>query len=392
VSKNAIYLSGWEYNRLLAEDPVEYRQSALPAQALWDGAAQFWLFEKVYCLKESLDGETAAAADLGWTTGTIFNDLRRRGFLHTVDLPKLVAEDAELGSELRKAWSALRPAYGAPENLLALLQDARDDELEAIKLQLMSPILLRFNCLQNISPNSIRHWIQEGVSGQENRHVEEGMRALIRPIAEERQLLRAHFILCRRPGTGVSQTLKKKQEEVEERIQKPMIPHLLAGILPQEEYHDALRGTASVYAPINEQLLTDYWRNVDRLERLRDIAKQEIWKDLHGDWLPRLDQDPSFLPQFKTMIRDAVLRSKFDPYLKSTTDMAIANAVQPAITGLSGVIASTLTGDAGSIGVATAVGLQVGDWAKRNLDELHKGWRKRSENLTMFYQRVRRTL
>ena len=38
-SYSNIYLSGWEYNRLLSKDPTEPRISALPAEILWNGAA-----------------------------------------------------------------------------------------------------------------------------------------------------------------------------------------------------------------------------------------------------------------------------------------------------------------------------------------------------------------
>ncbi len=54
-----------------AADPLDSIVSGLPAQCLWEGAAQFFWFEKVYCTKESFDGELAAADDLGWTTGHI---------------------------------------------------------------------------------------------------------------------------------------------------------------------------------------------------------------------------------------------------------------------------------------------------------------------------------
>lgn len=81
----AIYLSGWEYNRILRESPLEPVASGLPAQVLWDGAAQLWMYETAYCTKEALLGDLAAYEEVGWTTGRIFEDLRRRGFLTPLD-------------------------------------------------------------------------------------------------------------------------------------------------------------------------------------------------------------------------------------------------------------------------------------------------------------------
>jgi hypothetical protein len=81
VSITSVYLSGWEYNRLIGDDPTAPMASALPAQCLWEGAGQFFLFEKVYCTKESYEGELAAAEDMGWSTGHIFKKLHDEGIL-----------------------------------------------------------------------------------------------------------------------------------------------------------------------------------------------------------------------------------------------------------------------------------------------------------------------
>ncbi len=65
MATDSIFLSGWEYNRVLRSDPFQSVTSGLPAQALWNGSAQFWMFKDVYCTKESLIGDLAAAEDLG---------------------------------------------------------------------------------------------------------------------------------------------------------------------------------------------------------------------------------------------------------------------------------------------------------------------------------------
>ena len=84
MPNNSIFLSGWEYNRLLYDDPLASRNSGIPAQVLWNGCAQFWLFEKVYVTEEAYSGDVAAEDELGWSSGYIF-------------WPAPGSEDTELG-------------------------------------------------------------------------------------------------------------------------------------------------------------------------------------------------------------------------------------------------------------------------------------------------------
>ncbi len=88
MALDSIFLSGWEYNRILSASPLAPMVSGLPAPILWSGGAHFWLFKNVYCTTESFDGDYAAYKDLGWSTGFIFADLKRRGFLKTVGVLK----------------------------------------------------------------------------------------------------------------------------------------------------------------------------------------------------------------------------------------------------------------------------------------------------------------
>lgn len=111
MNKDSIFLTGWEYNRVLASDPTAPIVSGLPAQALWDGAAQFWLFKNVYCTTEALNGDLAAFRDLNWTTGYIFGDMARRGFLHPIDLRKEAEGSLVLRQELVAAHTQLRQSY-----------------------------------------------------------------------------------------------------------------------------------------------------------------------------------------------------------------------------------------------------------------------------------------
>jgi hypothetical protein len=111
MAKSTVFLSGWEYNRLLSDDPLVAKTSGLPAQVLWDGSAQFWLFERVLCSRESLEGDIAATQALGWTTGFIFDDLRRRGFLEPIDLSSIASSDPQLQNDLKATWSSLKATY-----------------------------------------------------------------------------------------------------------------------------------------------------------------------------------------------------------------------------------------------------------------------------------------
>lgn len=383
MNKNAIFLSGWEYNKLISDDPMKPIQSGLPAQVLWDGAAQFWLFEKVFCSKESLDGDIAAANDLGWSTGYIFEDLMKRGFLE----PKKWSDFPKLETEINEIWLNLKKDYNQ-KLLLRLLNEGRDDILEDIKLLLLKPILKELNCLNNISPNSIRHWIKSNQNIKAVNAITKGISAIAEPLTKQCMRIRSGFKLCRPPGTGVTIDEITKQHKVEQQIQKPMIPDLLLGLLPQKEYHDALLSTASVYKPINDQLLNDYKKHIDRLERLRDIAKENLWKELHGNWLPRLEEEPSFLKEFQKLIRNALNRTRFDPYLESITDVAIITTS----VGL-GVASGTIAQSIGAEPVVTGtVGTAIGASVKSVLDGIHKRRRKISDTLTVFYQKARQII
>jgi hypothetical protein len=383
MNKNAIYLSGWEYNKLIADDPIKPIQSGLPAQVLWDGAAQFWLFEKVFCSQESFDGDMAAAHELGWSTGYIFEDLKKRGFLVPIkwsDFPKLK-------TEINERWLNLKNDYNQ-NKLLQLLNEGRDDILEEVKLLLLKPILKELNCLNNISPNSIRHWIKSNQKIEAVNPTTKGICSIAEPLTKQSMRIRSGFKLCQPPGTGVPKNEIKKQQRVEQQIQKPLIPDLLLGLLPQKEYHNALLPTSSVYKPINDQLMKDYKKHVDRLERLRDIAEKNLWKELHGDWLPRLEEKPSFLIEFQKLIGDALNRTKFDPHLKRFTDVAIITT--SAVIGYtSGTIAHSIGADPLVTGTVAAA---TGGSAKKILDDIHEKRRKASDTLTVFYQKARQII
>ena len=178
---------------------------------------------------------------------------------------------------------------------------------------------------------------------------------------------------------------RSAQKLIEETVQKPMIPDLLVGRLPQKDYHEALLPTAKVYGPIDNQLLQDYRANIAKLEHLRDIASRHLWKDLHEEWIPELEHNPKSLAKFDGRFRDALARAHFDPYLEYVTTLSIA-VVATSVGGVSLALASL----AGLPPAGT--GVVVGATTGQVLASKHTELRKRSDELTLFFQKAKRAL
>ena len=381
MSKSGIFLSGWEYNRVLGDSPLESRASALPAECLWNGSAQFWLFKAVYCTKEALETEITCYDALGWTTGRIFNDLRRREFLNVVDLPKLAASSPELAENLRAAHGFLKATY-TRARLLSLLRDAEDDELEMTKLRLLNPVLQHLNCVQNISPNSIRVWSTRRSRPNSNMPSSELLRLIADPIVQRSKKSHLGLPLCEIPGTGVSKDAINAQKHVEETIQRPLIPALLAGELSHKDYVEELRPTAHVYKPINDQLWRDYERNIGNLERVRERAEKYLWKDLHRDWLPRLENEPGFVHEFDQLVHVAVAQAKLEPYLSQVTKWTIKS-----IAGAAGVtVGWAVTSATKNAYAGWAAGATAEEFVRNRMEIARSETKGKTEQLTLFYQ------
>ena len=375
MSKDTIFLSGWEYNRILAESPFQNLASALPAQCLWNGSAQFWLFDKVYCFKEAFDVEVACYDALGWTTGRIFQDLKSRGFLEVKRWEELVADD-ELRKALAKEHHDLKAEYSR-EHVLSLLKNGQEDELEMIKLRLLSPVFTKFNCFQNISPNSIRVWAKRDYSPESQAG--KMFKLIADPLIKHSRKFQLGLPLCRPPGTGLPRELAA-QQQVEQTVQKPLIPSLLAGELSHKDYLAALTPTAQVYKPIDEQLLRDYKANIDNLQRVKDEAEKHIWPLLHGEWLPRLEVEPGFAYKIGELVDVAVQNAGLAPYLKFVTNWGVN-----AISFLGGTLAEVgLQGAGGGyvLGGSFLAGGVLNNRLQKERDE--KAFK--AHQLTLFYQ------
>ena len=216
---------------------------------------------------------------------------------------------------------------------------------------------------------------------EQNHHSQTNVVVLI----AKRKPIRAGAQLCNPPGTGVPDDARSAQKLIEETVQKPMIPDLLVGRLPQKDYHEALLPTAKVYGPIDNQLLQDYRANIAKLEHLRDIASRHLWKDLHEEWIPELEHNPKSLAKFDGRFRDALARAHFDPYLEYVTTLSIA-VVATSVGGVSLALASL----AGLPPAGT--GVVVGATTGQVLASKHTELRKRSDELTLFFQKAKRAL
>jgi hypothetical protein len=226
---------------------------------------------------------------------------------------------------MTKVHGELRKQY-SEEALMGLLARGESANLEIINSVILSPLFDHLSCAKNISPSSIAHWINDG-ERQLSEDVErnELLRLLVEPLRRNAEKWPIGISLCNPPGTGLPKEVLQRQDEIEKGVQAPMIPSLLAGNLSVSEYLDELdrKGTADVYKPVNKHLRDDYERQKGRLDKMREIAAKRLWPDLHGEWLPRLQEDPSFIDDFKRLLRVALLTSKLDEY-ESWTDWSIS--------------------------------------------------------------------
>jgi hypothetical protein len=272
--KNAIYLSGWEYNRMLQSEPWTPRNSALPGEILWNGSAQLWLFEKVYCTKEALDNEREAGERLEWTTGKIFAELADddERWFEPVDWEKLpdttksalLKTHEKLDKDLKEAKVDIREAIR--KNDFAVLN--------TVKAELLRPVLDEKNCVLGVSPNTLKHWIlphsSSSISAQQQKSLEKLIQALEKPLKYATRDKR----LCYPPPHN------EEQEWVKKNIEAPMIPDLLAGdgdfsgSTGYVPYQKRLEKHKSSYQKTDVSMKQQWEENKDKLKRLRYEASK----------------------------------------------------------------------------------------------------------------------
>jgi hypothetical protein len=164
------------------------------------------------------------------------------------------------------------------------------------------------------------------------------------------------------------------------------------GFLP---YFEILRSHADAYVPINEQILADWGASRTRLLRLRDVAQEHLWPNLHNDWLPALTSGSMTGADFEHRINRAVRTSPFDRFLDSRPIQTVFGVIPAAIgvaitaTGAAGAVAAGLEGiqAAGAVAATAAIGAAVHEGLKSQIP------RKREDDpLTTFYQQANRAI
>jgi hypothetical protein len=337
------------------------------------------MFEHVYCARESFENEIEATDRLGWINGTVLRDLHREGILKTVDWKTLPVEVKDrLRVTRREALEILPEAQ-----IRAAINNGDASTLELAKILILEPILDYVGCFESGAPNSITNWSSSRTVPADSPRVSSTLA----------QLLANGLQVCRPPGTGISEEANRRQRYVQETVESPMIPNLLAGegefrgaegFVPYfrklERYRDAYEAT-------NGQLASDWQQNKRQLFALREAAERHLWPDLHGYWLPLIkatnsDEDIKRVAQeFSTWIRGALTLAPIVKYLTNRPASIVVGSFGPV--GLTAAL--TLAGVPLSDAVAAGAITWVAESTAGN-------YLNRVTNLALFYQEARRVL
>jgi len=309
---DAIYLTGWEYNRLLSANPQTPRNSALPAEILWNGAAYLWLFRRVFCTAESLQNEEAADNIMGWRTGRIFGELAgTHRILEPVDW-QILGQSAQ--KSLTDKHKILRAEYHDGADVRTLIQKKDYRKLEQIKIELVKPVADYVGAMVGVVPNSLASpsWQRDSSAPDGDVDAADRVSTFLDRLAKP---VTTGLRLCDPPGTSVAPQDVQKQREVQQQQETEMIFELMAGegrFVGGEgyvEYFDELVPYRAAYEPINAQLYTNWQQNLPALVAVRAAAAKDLWPQLHREWLPQLLADPAFANELATLIAKAVRSS-----------------------------------------------------------------------------------
>ncbi|HEX6523411.1 MAG TPA: hypothetical protein VF070_25935 [Streptosporangiaceae bacterium] len=271
------------------------------------------MFEHIYCARESYENEVEATDRLGWVNGNVLRDLTAEGILKTVDWKELPVEIKDHLIRARESTLTVLPA----EQIRAAIRDGDASTLELAKALILEPVLDYHGCIESGAPNSITNWISARVAVPP-RASQAIAGSLAEPLIPGAQV-------CRPPGTGISEEARRRQQNAQDDIERPMIPKLLAGEgmfagrKGFEPYFRKLEGVKSAYEAANDQLNSDWQKNRRTLFRLREAASRYLWADLHGTWLPRLadQEDKKAAQDFERWVRSASRMSPIASYLES---------------------------------------------------------------------------
>lgn len=379
-----VYLSGWEYNRLLQERPAAPRVSAVPASTFWLGAHQFWLFKQVLCTSESLQNERAAADELGWAAGTILDDLLSEGIIRSIDWSKLPEDVAQ---RLDATHRVLRSEF-SEEDVRKLIRERATAPLEHIKDRLLVPLLDHFSARASGAPNSLSTWQPDDRRHMPTRSSDSLDNVLMQLAAP----VLPGVALCNQPGTGLSREVLERQRAVQSSIEARLISQLIAGdgsfagpegYVP---YLEALSHERLAYQPVSEQMLRDYRVGRERLLKLRDVAERHLWAPLHDDWLPALDAGEMSHRTFEKQIERATKRRRLLRWLEAKPVRIMVGAFPTiAVAGVIGPAGVSLGADPNIIAGVGAIAGAVTESSRRSLTRA-KPWSRGARRLAVFYQ------
>lgn len=327
---NGIYLPGWEYNRMLANSPFESRNSALPGAVFWNGAAPLWMFEKVYCTKESLDNEMFAAQEIGWATSRIFGQLAA-GF-HDCGPVLEPVEWMTVGDGPRALVSQIHKDFrekNSDRQIRDWIDQANDPELERINYAILQPIAASKQSIVAGAMSGLRHWLSPAAASpasgvtRRQEQLQKFLSLISDPISgvESRNGIK----LVRHPREW-DPTALDRQNEAKAKVETPFIRDLQAGegdFAGGRGYEPYILNVATerpAYQDVDTPLLADWEQNYTRLLRLRDVASTHLWPKLHGDWLPALlREEPEALADFPRYVKAALISRPFANLLNLNT-------------------------------------------------------------------------
>jgi hypothetical protein len=396
-----VYLSGWEYNRLLQEEPADPRNSAMPASVLWNGAHQLWMFDHIYVTKEAFENEVASFKLLGWAGGKILQQLREYGVLKLADWTDLPSGASQA---LQDVHCKLRSEIRLSDlDVFRLIEQGDVAALELLKAQLIAPVAASYGCITSGPPTAFNAWLA-GVSRPTpvlpsastdgdfdyQAQVELLQRQLLRPLV-------AGTRLCFPPGTGLHPNIMRRQKEIQRKYESPMIPELLAGTGAYagptgfEPYLRSLEPYKAAYEPVNAQLLKNWDDNWEKLLELRKIAEQHLWPGLHNEWLPEIRKGTK-ASEFTPLIKRATNHPDVRPLLDGKAAKLAMGTIEVAAE--AGVIAGSVAlakhagvppSDTFPPAVAAVVAGKLVAHAKAGSEE-RRNKRRATETLSLFYQ------
>jgi hypothetical protein len=303
---NALYLSGWEYNRFLSDDPTVPRNSALPSSILWNGAHQLWMFEHVYVTQEAWHNERYATEELGWIMGDVLSDLRDEGVVKILDWSEF---DADLRESLQDIHKELAPHARAA--IPTAIRDGRSGQLEVLTNAMLSPILRRYGCVASGAPTSLETWMPDSAPAVSESLASRVMHSVAEPLLPGVQVV-GH------PIRLASDAERAEEKRVQAEVEKPMITDLLtgqgeyAGQQGYVPYVDTLKPHRAAYEPVSKQMRKGWRKSRDEIMGLRQAAHDHLWEHLHGEWLPRVQAgDDRFVrDELPDLIRYALKRDR----------------------------------------------------------------------------------